>query len=88
MDGTNCILTTGENPTDTPEMLGDLSILGQTVYPSSTAAIAAVEVGAETQPMYMDYVEDAANLGFNFYITVDKGLKSYNTIIRYAPDVQ
>ena len=77
----------GTFPGDSPEMLGDLSVLGQTVYASITEAIAAVEAGLETQPMYMDYVEDAANLGLNIWFAVDKNFKNDNLVIRYTPVV-
>ncbi len=75
----------GTMPGNAPEDLGDLSVLGQTVYPSVTAAIAAVEAGLETQPMYMDYIEDAANLGLNFWITVADSFADDNIVIRYTP---
>jgi hypothetical protein len=77
----------GTLPGGAPEMLGDLSLFGQTVYASITEAKAAVEAGVETQPMYMDYVEDAANLGLNIWFTVDKTFKSDNLVIRYTPVV-
>ncbi|MDA3832382.1 MAG: choice-of-anchor F family protein [Spirochaetales bacterium] len=67
-----------------PEQLGDLSVLGQTVYPSVTAAIAAIAAG-EVNVMYMDYVEDAANLGLTFWITVDESFVGDKMVIRYAP---
>ena len=55
------------------------------VYPSITAALAAVEAGETTNPMYMDYIEDAANLGLNFWITVDQSFSGDNIVIRYTP---
>lgn len=77
----------GVNP-GTPETLGDLeTTLGQPVYDSITAAIAAVEAGVETNPMYMDYIEDAANLGLNFWITIDDTFVGDNMVIRYTPVV-
>ncbi len=64
----------------------DLSAaMGQTVYTSITAAAEAVAAGVETNPMYMDYIEDAANLGLNFWITIDDTFVGDNMVIRYSP---
>ncbi|MCB2182679.1 MAG: choice-of-anchor F family protein [Desulfobulbaceae bacterium] len=72
----------------TPEVIADLEAeLGQTVYTSVTEAIAAVAAGEVTNPMYMDYIEDAANLGLNFWITVEDSFASDNIVIRYTPVV-
>lgn len=72
----------------TPEVLGDLeAALGQTVYTSITEAIAAVAAGEAVNPMYMDYIEDAANLGLNFWITVNDTFTGDNMVIRYTPVV-
>lgn len=74
------------NTPGTPELLGDPEVaFGQTVYTSVTAAIAAVEAGEAINPMYMDYIEDAANLGLNFWITVAEDFTSDNIVIRYTP---
>ncbi len=71
-----------------PVPLGDLeTAMGQPVYNSITAAIAAVEAGLETNPMYMDYIEDAANLGLTFWITVDDTFVGDNMVLRYTPVV-
>ena len=43
-----------------------LSSLAPVVYTSITAAVAS----GDPQPMYMDYIEDAANLGLTFWISV------------------
>lgn len=72
----------------TPEALGDLeAAFGQPVYNSITAAIAAVAAGETTNPMYMDYIEDAANLGLNFWITIADSFAGNNIVIRYTPVV-
>ncbi len=55
--------------------------LAPVVYDSITAAIAA----NDSQPMYMDYIEDAANLGLNFWITVDDTFTGDSITIRYTP---
>ncbi|MBU0959990.1 MAG: choice-of-anchor F family protein [Proteobacteria bacterium] len=70
-----------------PDQLGDVAadgLNGQTVYPSVTAAIAAIAAG-EQNVMYMDYVEDAANLGLTFWITVDESFAEDKMVIRYSP---
>ncbi len=70
-----------------PEQLGDVAtggLNGQTVHPSVTAAIAAIAAG-EVNVMYMDYVEDAANLGLTFWITVDESFAGDKMVIRYTP---
>ncbi|MBU1641057.1 MAG: choice-of-anchor F family protein, partial [Proteobacteria bacterium] len=62
----------GVLPGNDPEQLGDVAtdgLNGQTVYTSITAALAAIAAG-EQNVMYMDYIEDAANLGLTFWITV------------------
>lgn len=72
----------------TPEVLGDLeAAFGQPVYSSINEAIAAVAAGEATNPMYMDYIEDAANLGLNFWITVADSFAGDNIVIRYTPVV-
>jgi len=70
-----------------PEQLGDVAtdgLNGQHVYPSITAAIAAIAAG-EVNVMYMDYVEDSANLGLTFWITVDESFAGDKMVIRYTP---
>ena len=71
----------------TPELLNaDLEAeFGQPVYTSITAAIEAVANGEATNPMYMDYIEDAANLGLNFWFTVSADFAGDNIVIRYTP---
>ena len=75
------------NTPGTPEELNpDLEAeFGQPVYPSITAAIAAVEAGEAVNPMYMDYIEDAANLGLNFWITVADYFEGERIVVRYTP---
>lgn len=61
-----------------------LSDLSPVVYTSVTEAIASGDPG----PMYMDYIEDAANLGFNFWITVDDNSQwptPSGFTVRYTP---
>lgn len=70
-----------------PEQLGDVAtngLNGQTVYPSITAALAAIAAG-EQNVMYMDYVEDSANLGLNFWFTIDESFVGDKMVIRYTP---
>lgn len=43
-----------------------LSSLAPVVYDSIEAAVAS----GDPQPMYMDYIEDAANLGFTFWVSI------------------
>lgn len=64
--------------------LGDLT--SGTVHTSIEHAIAS----SDANPMYMDYIEDAANLGMTFWITVDDNT-SWPTpdgfTVRYTPVV-
>ncbi|MFH1217955.1 MAG: choice-of-anchor F family protein [Pseudomonadota bacterium] len=91
IDGLSCNgtwVTFRGNTPGTPEVLGDLeAAFGQPVYASITEAIAAVAAGEATNPMYMDYIEDAANLGLNFWITVADTFAGDNIVIRYTPVV-
>ncbi len=50
----------------TPQAI-TLDQLAPVVHTSITAALAS----GDPQPMYMDYIEDASNLGFTFWIAVD-----------------
>lgn len=77
----------GVLPGDDPAQLGDVAtdgLNGQTVYTSIAAAIAAIAAG-EQNVMYMDYIEDAANLGLTFWITVDESFAGDKMVIRYTP---
>ncbi|MCL7486958.1 MAG: choice-of-anchor F family protein [Desulfobulbaceae bacterium] len=62
----------------------ELTDLAPVVYTSIEAAVAS----GDPQPMYVDYIEDAANLGFNFWITVGD-TSSWPTpgsfTVRYTP---
>ncbi|HAK60216.1 MAG TPA: hypothetical protein DCO77_07505 [Nitrospiraceae bacterium] len=61
-----------------------LTDLAPVVYTSVTAAVGS----GDPQPMYMDYIEDAANLGFTFWITVDDNTgwpTPGNFTVRYTP---
>ncbi|MBU0679956.1 MAG: choice-of-anchor F family protein [Proteobacteria bacterium] len=77
----------GVLPGNDPEQLGDVAtdgLNGQIVYTSITAALAAIAAG-EQNVMYMDYIEDAANLGLTFWITVDESFVGDKMVIRYTP---
>ncbi|MBU0480865.1 MAG: choice-of-anchor F family protein [Proteobacteria bacterium] len=61
-----------------------LSDLAPVVYTSKDAAIAS----GDPNPYYMDQIEDLANLGLNFWITVDNNANwptPTNFTIRYTP---
>ena len=58
-----------------------LSELAPTVYTSIEEAVAS----GDPSPMYMDYIEDAANLGFNFWITIDDNFANNSFTVRYTP---
>lgn len=61
-----------------------LTDLAPVVYNSVEAAI----MSGHSNPMYMDYIEDAANLGFNFWITIGDNTKwptPGNFTVRYTP---
>ena len=58
-----------------------LSELAPVVYTSITEAVAS----GDSSPMYMDYIEDSANLGFNFWITVDEIFAGNSFTVRYTP---
>ena len=63
-----------------------LTDLAPYVHTSITSAAAS----GDPQPMYMDYIEDAANLGFTFWITVADNTKwptPGNFTVRYTPIV-
>jgi hypothetical protein len=79
----------GTLPGNSPEVLNqDLDAhFGQTVYATRDEAAAATAAGLDTNPMYIDYIEDAANLGFNIYITLDSNYNADNMVIRYTPVV-
>lgn len=71
-------------PSDGSPMVIQLSDLASVVYTSKDAA---VESG-NPAPFYMDYVEDLANLGLNFWITVEDNTAwptPNNFTIRYTP---
>jgi hypothetical protein len=63
-----------------------LTDLAPVVHTSITAAVAS----GDPQPMYMDYIEDASNLGFTFWITVADNAgwpTPGNFTVRYTPVV-
>ncbi len=48
----------------------------------------SIELAADSSdanPFYMDYVEDAANLGFNMWITLDENFAESSFTVRYTP---
>ena len=71
-------------PSDGVPKAISLSDLAPVVHTSIEHAIAS----GDPNPMYMDYIEDAANLGFNFWIAVDDN-SSWPTpdgfTVRYTP---
>lgn len=71
---------------DGTPMTIQLSELSPVVYTTKDAAIAS----GDPAPFYMDYIEDLANLGLNFWITVDDNTNwptPDNFTIRYTPVV-
>jgi hypothetical protein len=67
-------------PDGVPKPLS-LTDLASTVHTSIEEAAAS----SDAYPFYMDYIEDAANLGFNMWITVDESFAGSSFTVRYTP---
>ena len=72
-------------PVGIPTAIGQLSDLAPIVHTSIEEAAAAVAAGEDANPFYMDYIEDAANLGFTMWIMVGENFTGSSFTVRYTP---